>query len=84
MELTVLIITYISLSITVGASSVIAIKQFSNLFFGFYIVNCCKKNNNKSNDVANSEIVQNSSKEENKEDNKSQKEGEKEKKKEKT
>ena len=36
MEFAVLIISYIFLSITVGASSMIALKQFSNLYFNFY------------------------------------------------
>jgi len=36
MEFAVLIISYIFLSITVGASSMIALKQFSSLYFNFY------------------------------------------------
>ena len=36
MELTVLIISYTSLSISVGASSAIALKEFSDLYFSFY------------------------------------------------
>ena len=43
MELTALIISYIFLSITVGASSTIALKQFSNIYFAFYQKLCCKK-----------------------------------------
>ena len=35
-EFTVLIISYILLSITVGASSTIGLKQFYNIYFTFY------------------------------------------------
>jgi len=36
MELTVLIISYIILSISIGASSAFALKEFSDLYFSFY------------------------------------------------
>ena len=43
-EITVLIFSYLILNILVGASSIIGLKEFFNLYKNFYKKNCCNLN----------------------------------------
>ena len=82
MEFTALIFGFIILSITVGASSTVALKQFSNLYFTFYLnhfdltsrlrccnlIDCCGDNLRTINSIKNENVYQNQTSMEKKDD----------------